>query len=90
MSRLKIENLIEFETADKPIVFKSSFPYEKVLASLKVLDSTKSLIFKEGIPYYRIVQLRRYAKNSNLGFIKVCKKEDATYMWLNKSEDSDE
>jgi len=43
-----MENLIKFETAPRPVISgRTKFPYEEVLKSLSVLDSTSSIVFPE-------------------------------------------
>jgi len=80
-----VENLIDFETAPKPLVTKTDFPYRKVLDSLKALDATKSLVFdSDKFPYYRLQRLRIFAGREGLGYIKQCKKGEKVYVWMNE------
>ena len=81
-----MKNLIRFETADRPLTSgKSKFPYGEALQSLRVLESTKSLVISEKeCSWNNINQLRKHARKHALGFVKACKQNGKVYLWLDK------
>ena len=81
-----MENLVKFETAPRPMTSgKGSFPYEEVLKSLRVLDATKSLVFKKDeINQNKMAYLTSMARKNGLGKIKRARIDGKIYIWINK------
>lgn len=78
-------NVIAFKTAPRPLYEgRSKFPYEKVLESLKVLDSTKSLIFPtKEISTYHFHKLRKLGALVGLT-VKKAELDGSVFIWANK------
>ena len=86
-----MENLIDFKTGPIPLSGsrRCKFPYDKVLNSLKVLNSELSIIFDEKeVTYSNMKYLRQMAEKRDMGTIKSAKHKDATgakkiHVWIN-------
>ena len=74
------------KTGDKPIsAGKSQFPYENVIKTLLVLDSTKCVILTEKeCNQNRLTYIRLMMKKHNGHRIGACRKDGHVYLWLNK------
>ena len=81
-----MENLIRVKIAPRPLFStRSSFPYEAVIESLKVLDNTKSIIFSnKECTQANLTYLRVQCKKLGLGDVKIARKDENIYLWLNK------
>lgn len=81
-----MENIIEdFKVEDKPVNMKNSFPYNKVLNTLVVLDHTKSVTFQKGeIKSCHVQYLRTMAKKRGLGDVRSAVINGKTFIWINK------
>lgn len=83
-----MENLIpdNIQVVDRPIVSgRSKFPYEAVLKTLRVIDSTKSVIMKEKeINPNNLSYLRTLVENELDMRLRYCKKDGCVYIWINK------
>lgn len=80
---MDIENMVEFETANRPLASGTDFPYRKIIDSMLALHATKSLVFDvDKLPYTRIVALRKYAKAEGLGYVKYARKEARMHIWI--------
>ena len=75
----------EFNVEDIPTDVRNGFPYEKVLHTLSLLHSTKSITFNpDELKSNQIAYLRKKAQLTNLGMLKSAKKNGKIYIWLNK------
>ena len=78
--------MITLRTADTPVATtRGKFPYDEVIRTLKLLDSTKAIIFEEQeCTYYNILRLRKIAENFGLNDIRKAQVKDKVYIWANK------
>lgn len=79
-----MDNLIKFETADRPMTTRGGFPYEEIIKSLKALASTKAIVCSEKeLTVNRITHLRNIAKKQGLEKVFVARKNGKVYVWSN-------
>jgi len=64
---------------------RSKFPYNALCESLKVLDSTKSVVMDEKeISQNNLTFLRKIVKDNTGWFVNVAKQDGKVYLWVNK------
>jgi len=83
-----MKNMINFKTADRPSITRScKFPYETVLNALKVLDSTKSIVFDEDeIKQGNVYLLRKFAGQLGVGYVRRARIDGKIHLWLTKDK----
>ena len=84
-----MDNIVKFKTDNIPLVTqRSKFPYDDVINSLKVLTSTKAIVFEEDeIKHFNIVRLRGFVEELKLGYLRNTKKNGKHYLWLNSRKE---
>lgn len=80
-----MENLIKFKTDERPLHLvsrTSRFPYEDVLKSLRVLSSTKAIVFdKTECSMYNLIKLRKLSPSIGIKRIYHAKKDGKLFVW---------
>lgn len=79
-----MENVIRFETAPRPLYTgRSNFPYEEIMKSLEVLDSTSSVVLSQKeCKTNNITYLSAMVTKSGSGRLRSCSKNGKVYLWI--------
>ncbi len=88
-----MENLMQdistenFKIAEKPVCSsRSSFPYGSVVRTLKLLESSKSIVFDEKeIKSNNVAYLREIMKKQGLPELRQCRVHNKVHLWINRS-----